>query len=171
MRDRWLFVLMIISIICLLCLVLDSSLFAGVKTIPDDAGTKKRVINKKEERKGTRVIIPGCSGSSANCYDDGTNVTCETCYGEGGMKNWVQIYNKKICAPNSVRYMGGELRCTPQGSFTRSCNKEVYWDASVLKATCKDKKGKMHKTELSNYAECTGDIANCNGNLTCGGCK
>jgi len=45
-----------------------------------------------------------------------------------------------------------------------------YVGYEVLYCTCPDFNGNPHQTELSNPEFCTADIANCNGQLTCGGC-
>ncbi|SRR5579884_3770801 len=55
---------------------------------------------------------------------------------------------------------------TPVGPYQQSCN-EVSVKKGSLYAKCQDEKGKYHSTRLSDYARCSSDNTNKNGNLEC----
>lgn len=54
----------------------------------------------------------------------------------------------------------------PPGSYQQSCsNIEVHWD--VLSAQCRTRNGNWNFTNLRDYRNCSGDIANIDGRLQC----
>lgn len=54
----------------------------------------------------------------------------------------------------------------PSGSYQGSCS-SIAVNGAALRATCKTMNQKDNDSTLSNYASCTGDIANADGVLTC----
>lgn len=112
--------------------------------------------------------LPGGSYSKSckDCTDDGEQLICQCSY--KGKYSGTSIYYG-LCEANSISNTNSKLTCTAKGSFRRSC-KNISWNASRLQAVCKTKKGKWNGTVLSNWRSCEGDIANCDGALTCGGC-
>lgn len=59
-------------------------------------------------------------------------------------------------------------RGLPQGSYTATCN-HVRIEGNSLRASCQNSGGQWVDTSLNDYARCTGDITNVEGQLTCGG--
>ncbi len=112
--------------------------------------------------------LPGGSYSKTckDCTDDGQELVCQCSYKNN--YSGTSIYYG-MCESGSVTNTRSKLTCTAKGSFRRSC-KNISWNASRLQAVCKTKKGKWNGTVLSSWSSCEGDIANCNGALTCGGC-
>lgn len=56
----------------------------------------------------------------------------------------------------------------PSGSYQQSCD-DIYADWNVLTATCRTQNGGENYTTLSDYRNCSGDIANVYGRLQCVG--
>ncbi|GEM_PF-1077436 len=112
--------------------------------------------------------LPGGSYSKTckDCTDDGQELVCQCSY--KGNYSGTSIYYG-MCESGSVTNTRSKLTCTARGSFRRSC-KDISWNASRLQAVCKTKKGKWSGTVLSSWSSCDGDIANCDGALTCGAC-
>lgn len=107
--------------------------------------------------------------SSAFCNDlDGKRKT-----------TWME--NAQACSNKGgdIANCNGVLMCTgirlpnggplPNGSYKKSCFC-CKIEAGALSCYCNPKKGKAKETILYNVDSCTKDIANCNGNLRCGGC-
>ena len=59
-------------------------------------------------------------------------------------------------------------RGAPAGTYTQTCN-HVRMDGDTLRARCQTSGGQWVDTSLNDYARCTGDITNIEGQLTCGG--
>lgn len=55
----------------------------------------------------------------------------------------------------------------PNGSYQQTC-RDIGVRGSSLYAECRDANGGWHRTEMSDYRRCGGDIQNINGNLECG---
>jgi hypothetical protein len=112
--------------------------------------------------------LPGGSyiRSCKDCMDDGEQLICQCSY--KGKYSGTSIYYG-LCEANSITNTNSKLTCTARGSFRKSC-RDISWNASRLQAVCKTKKGKWNGTVLSGWRSCEGDIANCDGALTCGSC-
>ena len=54
----------------------------------------------------------------------------------------------------------------PGGSYQQTC-RNIDVRGSSLRAECRDANGGWHRTEMSDYRRCGGDIQNINGNLEC----
>jgi len=100
-----------------------------------------------------------------NCSDDGSRLTCQCKY--KGNYSTTSIYYG-LCE-SQISNQNGKLKCAPRGSFKRSCG-SIDWNEFRIQAICKTKKGKTSGTTLENWNQCSGDIANCDGHLNCGGC-
>ncbi|MCX5802121.1 MAG: hypothetical protein NTU69_01080 [Proteobacteria bacterium] len=106
-----------------------------------------------------------------NCTDDGNTLRCDCSY-KGKFKSTSLAY--KICESGQIWNDKSKLRCTPQGSFKRSCS-NISWNENFLTAICKRiQKGKTIPNSGFNYNACINngqDITNCDGSLRCGGCN
>src|SRR5579884_422662 len=72
-------------------------------------------------------------------------------------------------APPAGYYPAPQTLGPPPGSYTQSCQ-NISVDASGnLVALCETVNGSWVQTILPNFSQCTADIANINGQLTCGG--
>lgn len=65
----------------------------------------------------------------------------------------------------------------PNGTYLQSCSGcwVEYLDAGyiaipIVHCSCPDYNGNLHQTEINSFACFALDIANCNGQLKCGGC-
>jgi len=115
--------------------------------------------------------IPPGSWSCRECTDDGSTVRCQCKTKKGSWNNTGLAY--RICEPNKIWNDNGTLKCTPQGSFKRSCS-SVSWNESFLTAKCNKKKQGTTWNSGFNYGQCVNngqDITNCDGSLRCGGCN
>ena len=96
--------------------------------------------------------------------------------------HWVKtsLNNADRCT-GDITNIDGQLTCggyghperdiargAPQGSYTQTCN-GVRVDGNTLLARCQNSSGQFIDTSLNDYARCTGDITNVEGQLTCGG--
>jgi hypothetical protein len=117
---------------------------------------------------GDALAQPGGSYSKTckNCTDDGSTLRCECSYKNKFSPTSI-VYG--MCESNSIWNDKSKLKCTPRGSFKRSCS-NISWNENRLQAVCNSKKGKKVGTTYDNYPGCSDDIANCDGNLTCGRC-
>lgn len=114
--------------------------------------------------------LPGGSYSKTcrNCsMEEGPMLRCECSY--KNKYSGTTLYTG-LCEPNTVWNNKSKLKCTPKGSFKKSCG-SISWNQTRLQAVCKTKKGKASGTTLPNWPGCDGDIANCDGKLTCGPCS
>jgi hypothetical protein len=106
--------------------------------------------------------------------------TCGNCTSDSSYLNCKCRYNGNYSSPSTNIYYGlcdgdiwnqnGKLKCIPRGSFKNSCG-PYTWDEDSITASCKTKKGKVYGSKLDDWKNCIGDIANCDGVLTCGGCN
>lgn len=99
---------------------------------------------------------------------------------EASMYKTSGIYRSSWRALSTGRVSLSQYYCdptsVPPGSYQQSCYGcclEIVdtgiFAYGVLHCTCPDFMGNPHSTQIiSDY--CSGDIANCNGQLTCGGC-
>ncbi len=106
--------------------------------------------------------------SCKNCTDDDVTLRCDCSY-----KNQYKAtaLDYKICE-GDIWNDKQKLRCTPKGSFKRSCNM-ISWNSSFLMAKCNKKKSGTIWNSGFSYSTCLNngqDIANCNGSLMCGPC-
>ncbi|MEI8190597.1 MAG: hypothetical protein WCI75_12875 [candidate division NC10 bacterium] len=106
------------------------------------------------------------SKTCKECVDDGSKLICQCSY-KGKFSGTSLNYG--MCDSNSIWNDKSKLKCTPRGTFKRSCS-NISWNESRLQAVCKTKKGKPNGAVLANYPGCSEDIANCDGVLTCGSC-
>ncbi len=74
---------------------------------------------------------------------------------------------KDIWNNNGVLTCGGGSSSLPKGSYKETC-KDAYVDGNWLYAKCKKNNGSWYSTSLK-YSNCSKDIWNNNGELTCGG--
>jgi hypothetical protein len=98
-------------------------------------------------------------------------VRCECKTKKGSWKNTGLAY--QICEPGKIWNDNGTLKCTPQGSFKRSCS-SISWNESFLTAKCNKKKSGTLQNSGFRYGQCLSasqDITNCDGSLKCGGCN
>jgi len=65
-----------------------------------------------------------------------------------------------------IKNSNGTLICSSAGSYTKSCS-SISITGSTLNASCVDMSGNSNATALTNYAQCTGDISNVAGSLSC----
>lgn len=113
--------------------------------------------------------LPGGSYSKTcrNCImEEGPMLRCECSW--KNKFSGTTLYTG-ICEPNTVWNEKSKLKCTPKGTFKKTCG-SISWNQTRLQAVCKQKNGKPYGAVLSNWPGCEGDIANCNGVLTCGPC-
>jgi hypothetical protein len=106
--------------------------------------------------------------SCKNCTDDDATVRCDCSYKS---KYTATALDYKIC-DGDIWNDKSKLRCTPKGSFKRSCS-SISWNSSFLTAKCNKKKSGTIWNSGFNYNNCLTngqDIANCDGSLTCGSC-
>lgn len=106
------------------------------------------------------------SKSCKDCLDDSGQLTCQCSY--KGKYSGTSIYYG-LCE-GDIWNDKSKLKCSPRGSFKRSCS-YISWNATRLQATCKKKNGGVSGAVLPNWPGCSGDIANCDGVLTCGSCS
>jgi hypothetical protein len=60
----------------------------------------------------------------------------------------------------------GTASAEPAGSYRATCS-GISSTWRTLSATCRTRDGRWNETELDNYRDCSGDIANINGELRC----
>ncbi len=114
--------------------------------------------------------LPGGSYSKTcrNCtVEEGPMLRCECSY-KNKYSGTTLYYG--ICETNTVWNEKSKLKCTPKGTFKKTCG-SISWNQTRLQAVCRQKNGKPYGTTLPNWPGCNVDIANCNGVLTCGPCS
>lgn len=106
-----------------------------------------------------------CNMSSVACDANSITATCKKMDGK-----W---WGSKLNLPcnNDIANCDGTLRCLcggncPSGSYRNSCWC-CYFQGSSLHCYCKNMAGNSGATGLANYANCSTEIANCNGTLRC----
>jgi hypothetical protein len=105
--------------------------------------------------------------SCKDCLDNDGELICQCSY-KGAFKGTSIFYG--LCVDGSIWNDKQTLRCTIKHSFKNSCS-NIYWNSSrITSASCKKKNGKTSSTSYENWKGCEGDIANCDGTLTCGSC-
>jgi hypothetical protein len=141
----------------------------------------------RESVRGTRTwfVVAGCllagvlalpaladptgsyTKSCKDCLDNEGELTCQCSY-KKKFKGTSIHYG--LCTEGTIWNDKQTLRCTIKHSFARSCS-NVLWNGSrITSATCRKKSGKTVSASFQNWKGCDGDIANCDGTLTCGPC-
>jgi hypothetical protein len=83
---------------------------------------------------------------------------------------WIRTpLNLTLCA-SEVWNFDGNLTCLPPGapdhSYSWTCT-HISVLGDLLAASCKTRAGQLHNTSLPNFRQCSGDISNQDGTLTC----
>lgn len=105
--------------------------------------------------------------SCKECVDNDGELLCQCSY-KGSYKG--TSINYGLCVEGSIWNDKQTLRCTIKHSFKNSCS-NIYWNSDrITSASCRKKNGKSVNTSFNNWKSCEGDIANCDGTLTCGPC-
>lgn len=113
-----------------------------------------------------------CRGASVQQFGGGGGKLTAFCKTNEGQ--YVQSTLPLPCNAD-IANINGQLRCgagtaanqPPSGSYQQSCN-AIYMTGQVLHATCRRRDGQLWQTTL-NAANCTADIANIDGQLSCMG--
>jgi len=80
-----------------------------------------------------------------NCTDDGSVLRCDCSY-KNKYSPMSIVYG--MCESNSIWNDKSKLKCTPRGSFKRSCS-NISWNENRLQAVCNSKKeGRHHSRQL-----------------------
>jgi hypothetical protein len=108
------------------------------------------------------------SCTTASCTDDGSTLRCPCRNKKGNTVNSGLVYG--LCE-GDIWNDNGTMKCKPRGSFKNSCSGYTWNESRIITVWCKKKNGdKNYGAIYQNWAGCEGDIANCDGTLTCGAC-
>lgn len=115
---------------------------------------------------------PPAGSYTQSCRDISAHTTTlfADCRTRSGNWNKTYLYNFGRCT-GDIYNSDGLLRCpngltVPNGSYSRSC-RNTFNNSGELNGSCRKRGGAWQNTSLSNFADCTGDISNNDGDLTC----
>ena len=109
------------------------------------------------------------SCTTASCTDDGSTLRCPCRNKKGKTVNSGLVYG--LC-DGDIWNDNGTLKCKPRGTFKKTCAGYTWNESRIITSWCKRKNGsKNYGAIYQNWAGCSGDIANCDGTLTCGPCN